>query len=230
VNTQGKIMNLVYPNDKSETFSSATNISVRFIPATPMQLQIKIKTMKSVSIPNQPIIPSLFQIAAHMEDFALAQSAKTARRLRQMPFAGLMLHPEKLAAVLKPAGTGNNTAAATQEIGRRIARRAPRKATPKNTAICKTPSHSLSALKKTEFFLEAPSAKSVKLAADFTDWEKLSLDMTRIENGIWFAAVSLAPGNYSYRFIVDGQWHDDPRSHQCVPNPFGTANAMIQVL
>jgi 1,4-alpha-glucan branching enzyme len=77
--------------------------------------------------------------------------------------------------------------------------------------------------------MEAPSAKSVKLAADFTDWEKFPLDMMKSKNGIWFSVIPLAPGQYSYRFIVDGQWYDDPRSTQRVPNPFGSENAVIAV-
>jgi 1,4-alpha-glucan branching enzyme len=84
-------------------------------------------------------------------------------------------------------------------------------------------------LKKTEFSLEASSAKSVKLAADFTDWDKSPLEMTRAENGIWNVAVSLAVGNYSYRFIVDGQWADDPKSLYHIPNSFGTTNSTIKV-
>ncbi len=86
-----------------------------------------------------------------------------------------------------------------------------------------------SELKETEFFLEAPSAKSVKLAGDFTNWEKFPLDMIQSEEGVWFAVIPLSPGNYSYRFIVDGQWHDDPRSAQRVPNPFGSSNAVKNV-
>ena len=84
-------------------------------------------------------------------------------------------------------------------------------------------------LKKTEFALEACSAKSVKLAADFTDWEKSPLEMTMAENGLWRVAVPLAAGNYSYRFIVDGQWCDDPNCSYRIPNPFGTTNDTIKV-
>jgi Glycogen recognition site of AMP-activated protein kinase len=67
-------------------------------------------------------------------------------------------------------------------------------------------------LKPTEFHLEAPFAESVKLAADFTEWEKFPLDMMKSEDGVWYTTVPLPPGHYSYRFIVDGEWCDDPRS------------------
>jgi 1,4-alpha-glucan branching enzyme len=85
-------------------------------------------------------------------------------------------------------------------------------------------------LKPTEFSLEASSAKAVQLAADFTDWEKSPLEMTRAEHGVWRIMVPLAVGNYSYRFIVDGQWHDDPHCDYHIPNPFGTTNATRKVM
>jgi 1,4-alpha-glucan branching enzyme len=84
-------------------------------------------------------------------------------------------------------------------------------------------------LKETEFSLEAFSAKSVKLAADFTDWEKSPLEMAKAGNGVWRVVVPLANGNYSYRFIVDGQWQDDPHCNYHIPNPFGTTNATRKV-
>lgn len=83
--------------------------------------------------------------------------------------------------------------------------------------------------KEIKFLLEAPSARSVKLAADFTDWEKSPLELSKTEEGIWFTTVALSPGQYAYRFIVDGNWQDDPYSLQRVPNPFGTTNAMISI-
>ena len=87
-----------------------------------------------------------------------------------------------------------------------------------------------SEIKEVEFFLKASSAKSVKLAADFTDWERASLPMSRAGNGIWFAIVPLPPGDYNYRFIVDGQWSDDPHSSRHIPNSFGTRNAVKTVV
>jgi 1,4-alpha-glucan branching enzyme len=89
--------------------------------------------------------------------------------------------------------------------------------------------HNDNQFRKTLFHLKAPSAGSVKLVADFTDWEKYPLDMIRCEEGNWFAIVPLAPGNYSYRFIVDGQWFDDPQLPHRAPNPFGSANATVEI-
>jgi 1,4-alpha-glucan branching enzyme len=83
---------------------------------------------------------------------------------------------------------------------------------------------------ETEFKFEAPLAGSVQLAANFTDWEKFPIHMSKSEEGIWHAVIPLPPGDHSYRFIVDGQWCDDPHPAFCVANPFGTTNAVIKVI
>ena len=80
-----------------------------------------------------------------------------------------------------------------------------------------------------EFRLAAPEARSVELAADFTDWAKSPAKLAMSRDGVWQTAVSLPPGQYSYRFIVDGQWWDDPCCTQRVANPFGTTNAVVSV-
>jgi len=45
----------------------------------------------------------------------------------------------------------------------------------------------------------------------------------------WKVSVPLAPGTYHYRFLVDGEWRDDPESTLRVPNPFGSQNAVRKV-
>jgi 1,4-alpha-glucan branching enzyme len=81
-------------------------------------------------------------------------------------------------------------------------------------------------LKPEAFQLKAPFARSVKLAAEFTEWAACALDMIRSESGAWFIIVPLPLGQYAYRFIVDGQWQDDPHAARHVPNPYGGANAV----
>jgi len=79
------------------------------------------------------------------------------------------------------------------------------------------------------FQLTAPSALSIMLAADFTGWEKMPVKLTRLADGTWQTAIALPPGRYAYRFIVDGQWQDDPDCSQWEVNPFGSTNAVIEV-
>lgn len=79
------------------------------------------------------------------------------------------------------------------------------------------------------FRCEAPTAFTVKLVADFTGWEKRPLDLVRADDGVWRLTVALPPGRYTYRFMIDGEWCDDPACQYCEPNPFGTRNAVIEV-
>jgi hypothetical protein len=163
------------------------------------------------------------------EDFARATTTKFPSPVNETPFADLMLHPEKLEAALKTTKRENDAFEASRTFGRSTINSATRTVSPANNGACQPSSHASANLKPAEFHLGAPSAKSVKLAADFTEWEKFPLDMMKSEDGLWFITVPLPPGSYSYRFIVDGQWHDDPRPNKRVPNPFGTINAVVEV-
>jgi 1,4-alpha-glucan branching enzyme len=84
-------------------------------------------------------------------------------------------------------------------------------------------------LRRIEFNLRAPAAGSVKLAGDFTAWDTLPLCMKADAHGRWMATVPLTPGEYAYRFIIDGKWSDDPAAERWVANPFGTLNAVKEV-
>ncbi|MEW6306514.1 MAG: isoamylase early set domain-containing protein [Verrucomicrobiota bacterium] len=86
-----------------------------------------------------------------------------------------------------------------------------------------------SPLKKETFSIDTPVAASVLLAADFTSWEASAIPLKRRGKGIWEASVKLAPGTYHYRFIVDGQWTDDPACTLRAPNGFGSHNAIRTV-
>jgi len=77
------------------------------------------------------------------------------------------------------------------------------------------------------FSLEAAEAKAVFLAGDFNGWSPEKHPMRKDENGIWNKRVVLSPGYHEYKFIVDGQWKEDPRNHRRRLNRFGTYNNVI---
>lgn len=90
----------------------------------------------------------------------------------------------------------------------------------------------LKPLRKTRiqyFSYFAPNVKSVQLAGCFTNWQEQPIKLRKRANGLWWAAVRLERGTYYYRFLVDGQWRDDPECSLVVPNPFGCLNAVRQV-
>lgn len=83
--------------------------------------------------------------------------------------------------------------------------------------------------KPQNFSFVTPTARSVQLVGDFTNWQERPIPLQKEPNGVWRAAIRLEPGTHYYRFIVDGQWRDDPECSLRVPNPFGSQNAVRQV-
>ena len=79
------------------------------------------------------------------------------------------------------------------------------------------------------FALKAPTASSVILVGDFTHWQKNPISLRKQPDGIWRATVSLAPGEHRYRFLVDGEWRDDPECKLQIPNPFGSQDSVVRV-
>ena len=67
------------------------------------------------------------------------------------------------------------------------------------------------------------------LVGDFTHWQRQALTLRKQADGIWRATVPLAPGEHHYRFVVDGEWRDDPECALRVPNAFGSENSIVQV-
>jgi hypothetical protein len=193
---------------------------VLFVIAPAVQLPIKNAMKNSVTDKNKKAGPSLFQVAAQLDD---SGAVKTATSLKATPLADLMLHPEKVETVLEVTKVADlvTRQAPVQSV--------PRGAAPKKRAGGGGGKAARPSTVKTEFHLAAPLARSVKLAANFTDWEKSPLDMSKSADGMWQVVVPLPPGDHSYRFIVDGEWCDDPHPALCVPNPYGTRNAVVKV-
>ena len=93
----------------------------------------------------------------------------------------------------------------------------------------KTAGSTKPAASKQVFSYRAPTALSVMLAGDFTHWQSEAIPLKRGKDGIWKAAVALEPGVHHYRFIVDGQWRDDPECELRVPNAYGEHNSVRSV-
>ena len=79
------------------------------------------------------------------------------------------------------------------------------------------------------FSFHAPEAMSVQLVGDFTHWEKQPINLQKGADGVWHATVVLEPGTHHYRFLVNGEWRDDPDCILREPNPYGSHNMMRRV-
>jgi 1,4-alpha-glucan branching enzyme len=84
--------------------------------------------------------------------------------------------------------------------------------------------------KRQTFRFTAPGAMSVLLVGDFTHWQQKGIPMRKGRDGVWMASVELPPGKHHYRFIVDGEWRDDPECTLRVPNAYGSENMVRRVV
>src|SRR5688572_550355 len=86
------------------------------------------------------------------------------------------------------------------------------------------------AKKRISFSLEAPQADSVFVSGSFCDWRTDAHPLKKDKRGVWKATVSLPLGRHEYRFVVDGNWRDDPECPERVANSYGTENCVLHVL
>lgn len=80
------------------------------------------------------------------------------------------------------------------------------------------------------FSFHASEALSVQLVGDFTHWQREPINLKRGPDGIWQTTIRLKSGKHNYRFLVDGQWQDDPACTIRVANPFGSENMVREVV
>ena len=85
------------------------------------------------------------------------------------------------------------------------------------------------------FELEIPRVQSssvvwsVSVAGTFNDWKPSATPLTCLGSGKWGRQVALSPGRYEYRFVVNGEWTDDPKAKAFVPNGRGGRNAVLEI-
>ncbi len=73
------------------------------------------------------------------------------------------------------------------------------------------------------------AAQSVSVAGSFNGWD-LGADPMKNVNGVWEATVNLAPGEYQYKFVVDGsQWVTDETAQGFADDGYGGKNSVVTV-
>ncbi|MCX6900803.1 MAG: glycogen-binding domain-containing protein [Verrucomicrobia bacterium] len=82
--------------------------------------------------------------------------------------------------------------------------------------------------RKVEMSFDAPFAKFVNIAGDFNAWEMTTLTL-RKSDSVWKITLELKPGTYQYKFLVDGEWVNDPNNVRTTPNQFGSLNNVLEV-
>lgn len=79
------------------------------------------------------------------------------------------------------------------------------------------------------FSLTAQEAKEVFLTGDFNQWQVNETSRMESREGMWVKRLQLKPGRYKYRFVIDGQWRQDPNNPHYSVNPFGSLDSLIEI-
>ena len=71
-----------------------------------------------------------------------------------------------------------------------------------------------------------PNAKQVIVTGSFCNWDPGRYKMSW-QSGKWIFPIYLEPGKYTYKFIVDGNWIQDPKNELWEENEYGTHNSVL---
>ncbi|WP_179346532.1 glycogen-binding domain-containing protein [Winogradskyella ursingii] len=71
-------------------------------------------------------------------------------------------------------------------------------------------------------------AEKVILSGTFNRWDESGFKMKRTEDG-WEVTLQLQPDVYQYKFIVDGNWIEDPQNPSKVKNEYNGYNSVIDI-
>lgn len=76
-----------------------------------------------------------------------------------------------------------------------------------------------------------PQASDVRIAGDFNGWipDKgvRSHVQAQGDERVWTKVLRLAPGTYAYRYVVDGEWREDPENPQVAMGPMSRHSLLV---
>jgi len=83
---------------------------------------------------------------------------------------------------------------------------------------------------KVVFSLETSAGCSVCVAGSFNDWDPAVTPMEYdLKKRVHRGSIDLGPGEYEYKFVIDGKWSLDESNPNFYPNDFGTLNSVLKI-
>ena len=74
-------------------------------------------------------------------------------------------------------------------------------------------------------------ASDVRIAGDFNGWvpDKGVRSLIEAEGNtrVWTKILQLPPGTYQYRYVVDGEWREDPENPEIAQNEVGRSSVLV---
>lgn len=79
------------------------------------------------------------------------------------------------------------------------------------------------------FKCDNPQAKEIYVVGDFNNWEINNRFQLTNKNGRWHVSVPLRKGEYKYKFVIDGEWTNDPSNPLVEDDCYGGKNSVVKV-
>ena len=85
--------------------------------------------------------------------------------------------------------------------------------------------------RRVEFSVINTPGRQVSVAGSFNNWDpEAKVLKDRNGDGIYRGIVMLEPGEYEYKFVIDGEWCIDENNPCFASNDLGTLNSVIRVV
>lgn len=84
---------------------------------------------------------------------------------------------------------------------------------------------------KVTFEITAAEASKISLVGDFNEWQADATPLKKLKNGTFKVALDLpANESFEYKFIIDGEYTNDPEAEKLIWNEFAKAeNSLIEL-
>jgi len=80
---------------------------------------------------------------------------------------------------------------------------------------------------RVQFSHNDPNAHTVSLAGGFNRWHPEANPMKKSPDGTWTLAIEFEPGMHQYKFVVDGNWIQDPQNPAGIDDNHGGLNSVF---
>jgi 1,4-alpha-glucan branching enzyme len=81
-----------------------------------------------------------------------------------------------------------------------------------------------------EYAPDREDVESVCVVGSFNDWDKRADPMTLRADGSYTARLSMVPGTYQYKYVIDGVlWLKDPIRPEAVSDGYWGENSILRV-
>jgi len=84
-------------------------------------------------------------------------------------------------------------------------------------------------LRDVTLVFKARDARCVTVAGSFNDWDTQAHPLMYIADATFQTTLHLPPGEYRYKFVVDGHWMEDPVAATHERNAHGTLDSILYV-